>query len=209
MRVRGVIEALLRLPGYRGVLAYTLAEALWLAETVDDVVVGYPTRRPRGHRARSRPTPELASRVTLMVDSPAQLDLVDACCRPAQRETIRVCLELDASWDAPVLGHLGVWRSPVHTADAGGTSRADIVARPGFELVGMMAYEAQIAGRRQPPRGQARRRRGQPLDAVALDAPSCSSVARGRSRPCASSPTSSSSTAAAPGRSSARRPTRR
>ncbi|HEY1106960.1 MAG TPA: amino acid deaminase/aldolase, partial [Agromyces sp.] len=29
IRVRGVIEALLELPGYRGVLAYTLAEALW------------------------------------------------------------------------------------------------------------------------------------------------------------------------------------
>jgi len=43
LRVRGVLEAVLALPGYRGVLAYTLAEALWLAETLDDIVVGYPS----------------------------------------------------------------------------------------------------------------------------------------------------------------------
>ena len=39
-------------PGFAGVLAYTLAEALWLAGSEDpvsaDVVVGYPTRRPVG-----------------------------------------------------------------------------------------------------------------------------------------------------------------
>ena len=43
IRVRGVIEQVLTLPGYAGVLSYTLPEALWLAETIDDVVVGYPS----------------------------------------------------------------------------------------------------------------------------------------------------------------------
>src|SRR5690606_11168380 len=43
LRVRGEIEAVEALPGYHGVLAYTLAEGLWLAETITDVVVGYPT----------------------------------------------------------------------------------------------------------------------------------------------------------------------
>ena len=32
-----------RWTGYRGVLAFTLPEALWLADRVEDVVVGYPT----------------------------------------------------------------------------------------------------------------------------------------------------------------------
>src|SRR5690606_10947526 len=35
VRVRGVLDAVLALPGYRGILAYTLPEALWLAETHD------------------------------------------------------------------------------------------------------------------------------------------------------------------------------
>lgn len=153
VRVREVVEALLRLPGYRGVLAYTLAEALWLADTVDDIVVGYPTAE-RGSLHTLATDAGLASRITLMVDSPAQLDLVDSVLPPAKRETIRVCLELDASWDAPVLGHLGVRRSPVHDPADAGALAAYIVARPGFELVGLMSYEAQIAGVVNRPEGR-------------------------------------------------------
>lgn len=153
VRVREVTEALLRLPGYRGVLAYTLAEALWLADTIDDLVVGYPTAE-RGSIRRLALDPGLASRITLMVDSPAQLDLVDSVLPPGKRETIRVCLELDASWDAPVLGHLGVRRSPVHEPADAGALAAYIVARPGFELIGMMSYEAQIAGVVNRPAGR-------------------------------------------------------
>jgi D-serine deaminase-like pyridoxal phosphate-dependent protein len=153
VRVRSVIEALLAQPGYHGVLAYTLAEALWLADTVDDLVVGYPTAERAGIR-RLATDADLASRITLMVDSPAQLDLVDSVLPPAKRETIRVCLELDASWDAPVLGHLGVRRSPVHHPDDAGALAAYLARRPGFRLVGMMSYEAQIAGVANRPSGR-------------------------------------------------------
>jgi D-serine deaminase-like pyridoxal phosphate-dependent protein len=153
VRVRGVVEALLRQPGYRGVLAYTLAEALWLADTVDDVVVGYPTAERRGIR-RLGTDPDLAGRVTLMVDSPQQLDLIDDVLPPSQREELRVCLELDASWEAPVLGHLGVRRSPVHDPADAGALAAYIVRRRGFRLVGMMSYEAQIAGVVNRPAGR-------------------------------------------------------
>ena len=153
VRVRSVIEALLREPGYRGVLAYTLAEALWLADTVDDLVVGYPTAE-RGSIRRLATDPDLASRVTLMVDSTQQLDLIDAVLPPSQREEIRVCLELDASWQAPVLGHLGVRRSPVHDPADAGALAAYVVRRPGFRLVGMMSYEAQIAGVVNRPAGR-------------------------------------------------------
>ena len=60
VRVRAVLDAVLALPGYHGVLAYTLAEALWLAETIEDVVRRLPDRRPRvdrdaGPHARSSP----------------------------------------------------------------------------------------------------------------------------------------------------------
>jgi D-serine deaminase-like pyridoxal phosphate-dependent protein len=127
-------------------LAYTLAEGLWLAESgVQDVVVGYPTA-DRAAIARLAPSSELASRVTVMVDDVAQLDLIDSVVAPSKRETIRVCLELDASLDAPILGHLGVRRSPVHTPAQARALAEQIVGRPGFVLVGVMAYEAQIAG---------------------------------------------------------------
>ncbi|ANP73304.1 alanine racemase [Cryobacterium arcticum] len=152
LRVRGVLEAVLALPGYRGVLAYTLAEALWLAETLDDIVVGYPSVDLTAIRRLGR-SADLAGRVTLMVDSIDHLDVIDSVLPPAQRERIRVCLELDASWNAPVLGHLGVWRSPVHTPEDARALAVAIVSRPGFDLVGLMAYEAQIAGLGDRPEG--------------------------------------------------------
>ena len=45
VRCRDLIEQVLRLDGFRGVLAYTLSEALWLAGcgSSDDIVVAYPT----------------------------------------------------------------------------------------------------------------------------------------------------------------------
>ena len=153
IRVRSVIDAVLALPGFRGVLAYTLAESLWLAETADDILVGYPTADRSGIERLGR-SPELAARVTLMVDSIAHLDFIDSVLPAGSRAPIRVCLELDSAWDVPVFGHVGVRRSPVHTAEDARALAIAIVARPGFRLVGMMGYEAQIAGIRDRPAGQ-------------------------------------------------------
>jgi D-serine deaminase-like pyridoxal phosphate-dependent protein len=161
VRVRGVIDAVLALSGYAGVLSYTLPEALWLAagddehEGITDVVVGYPSV-DRAAIRRLATDPQLAARVTLMVDSLEQLDLIDAVLPPGSRETIRLCLELDASWNSKVLGHLGTWRSPVFTVGQARSLAEKIVGRPGFSLVGMMAYEGQIAGLVNDPGNAAR-----------------------------------------------------
>ena len=153
VRVRGVIDAVLELPGYRGVLAYTLAEALWLAETVDDVVVGYPSV-DRSSIVALGSSPLLAARVTIMVDSIDQLDIVDAVLPPARRENIRVCIELNASWKSRMLGYFGAFRSPVFTADQATALARAVIARPGFTLVGLMSYESQIAGVGNRPAGK-------------------------------------------------------
>jgi D-serine deaminase-like pyridoxal phosphate-dependent protein len=151
--VRGAIEADEALPGYRGVLAYTLPEGLWLAETIPDVVVGYPSADRQAIERLGRDE-RLAARVTIMVDSVAQLDLVDSVIAPGRRDSIRVCLELDAAWDAPLLGHVGTWRSPVHSVEEARALARHIVERPGFDLVGLMAYEGQIAGTVDRPAGR-------------------------------------------------------
>jgi D-serine deaminase-like pyridoxal phosphate-dependent protein len=153
VRVRGVIDAVLQLPGYRGVLAYTLAEALWLAETVDDVVVGYPSV-DRASIIALGSSALLAGRVTIMVDSIEQLDVVDAALPPGKRENIRVCIELSAAWKSRMLGYLGVFRSPVFTTDEATELARAIISRPGFTLVGLMAYESQIAGVVNRPAGK-------------------------------------------------------
>lgn len=153
LRVRGIIEAVAAMSGYHGVLAYTLPEALWLAETIQDVVVGYPTA-DRAAIARLAADDELASRVTLMVDSVAGLDLIDVAAEPRKRADIRVCIELDAAWESPLLGHTGAWRSPLHTVDDARAFARHIIERPGFRLVGLMAYEGQIAGTVDRPAGR-------------------------------------------------------
>lgn len=153
LRVRGAIEAVEAMPGYHGVLAYTLPEALWLAETITDVVVGYPTV-DRAAIERLGRDQKLAKRVTVMVDSLAQLDFIDSVIASAKRASIRVCLELDASWNSGLLGHMGPWRSPIHSVEAAKAFAQQISERPGFTLVGLMAYEGQIAGTVDRPEGR-------------------------------------------------------
>ena len=157
VRSRELLRRVLAGPGWQGVLTYTLAEATWLvrSQVTDDALVAYPTcdRTALGALTASE---ELAAAITLMVDDPAQLDIVDSVRAPRDRPAIRVCLDLDASWRPfGVRAHIGVRRSPVHTAAAAGELAATIAGRPGFHLVAMMAYEAQIAGMGDAPARQA------------------------------------------------------
>lgn len=145
VRCRAVSDAVLGLAGFRGILALTLPEALLLARGCRDVVVGYPTV-DRGALARLCADPELAARVTLMVDSPEQLDVIEDVAAQCG-STIRVCLDLDASLrllDGRM--HLGTRRSPLHSPEDAARFASQIVRRPRFRLVGLMAYEGQIAG---------------------------------------------------------------
>jgi D-serine deaminase-like pyridoxal phosphate-dependent protein len=150
--------------GLRGILAFTLREALWLEH--DDVVVAYPTV----DRAALE---QLGERVTVMVDCREHLDLLRA---PA-----RVCLDVDAGW-WPLGGRIriGAKRSPLHTPEQAAALAREIVAR-GLVLDGLMMYEAQIAGvgdRRLAVRAMQRasarelaRRRAAVVDAVTAVAP--------------------------------------
>lgn len=144
VRCRDLARRALARPGWHGVMAYTLPEALWLTGLCDDVLVAYPTT----HRTALKTLgtdPDAAARVTLMVDSVPHLDFLDSVLGPGH-EPVRVCVELDASW-RPLPGvHVGVRRSPVHTPAQAGALAAEIARRPGYRLVGLMAYEAQIAG---------------------------------------------------------------
>ena len=79
LRVPALLERALAHPGFRGVLAFTLREALWLHEheISDDIVVAYPTV-DRAALAELVGSPSAAAHITLMIDDPAHLDLVDS-----------------------------------------------------------------------------------------------------------------------------------
>ncbi len=155
VRCRELLRDVLRRPGYRGVMAYSLPEANWLVTTAvtDNVLMGYPVAH-RGGLTELAGSEQLAAAITLMVDSAEQLDLIDAVVAPGRRPVLRVCLDLDASWRPLPGAHIGVRRSPLHSPTTIGRLAAHIASRPGFRLVGVMSYEAQIAGLGDAPQGR-------------------------------------------------------
>ncbi|HYV15563.1 MAG TPA: amino acid deaminase/aldolase [Conexibacter sp.] len=154
IRCRALLERTLASdPGFRGTLAFTLPEALWLADHgLRDLVVAYPTADRAALRTLA--AREDDAEIALMVDDVAQLDLIEAAVGVGSRP-VRVCIDADAGW-WPLRGRvrIGPKRSPLHTpAQVAALARA-IVARPGLRLVGLMAYEGQIAGVGDRPPGR-------------------------------------------------------
>ncbi|MFI9753779.1 amino acid deaminase/aldolase [Streptomyces collinus] len=146
VRCRALLERVLARDGFAGIMSFTLAESLWLARSgFEDVLLAYPSA-DRAAYAELAGDPKLAAAVTVMVDDVAQLDLIDAS-RGGGREVVRVCLELDTS--LRLLGgrvRVGARRSPLHSpAQVADVARA-VARRPGFEVVGIMAYEGHVAG---------------------------------------------------------------
>lgn len=145
VRVPGLLRRALASPGARGVMTFAATETLALAEDgFDDLLLAYPTVQRSdcdalvgaGRRAR----------VSVVCDGPEQLEALSAAAGAAGT-TARVVLEVDLAFRP--FGdrlHLGVRRSPLRTA-------ADVVAladrvgtTPHLTFVGVMGYEAHIAG---------------------------------------------------------------
>ncbi|MER5558491.1 amino acid deaminase/aldolase [Streptomyces sp. NPDC002506] len=146
VRCRALLERVLARPGFAGIMSFTLAESLWLARAgFEDVLLAYPSA-DRTAFAELASDPKLAAAVTVMVDDPAQLDLVDAA-RERQDLEVRVCLELDTSLQ--LFGgrvRVGARRSPLRTPAQLAELARSVARRPGFRLVGLMAYEGHVAG---------------------------------------------------------------
>jgi D-serine deaminase-like pyridoxal phosphate-dependent protein len=157
LRCRALQERVLDREGFHGTLAFTLPEALWLAsQGAEDLVVAYPTAD--AHALRALAGLEQDARITLMVDSVEQLDLIEAAV--AGSGELRVCIDVDAGWRT--LGgrvRIGVKRSPQHTPAEVAELAGAILARERLRLVGLMLYEAQIAGLGDAPPGRPLRAR--------------------------------------------------
>ena len=144
LRVPALIRGALEAPGFAGVLAYTLREALWLCEqgVSDDIVMGYPSVDLTALDALC--SSEAAQQaVTLMVDDVRHLDLLDSV-RPGGTP-VRLAIDVDAGLR---LGptHVGPRRSPLHDAADVVELAQEIGRRDGLRLVGVMTYEGQVAG---------------------------------------------------------------
>ncbi|MEU9088521.1 amino acid deaminase/aldolase [Streptomyces sp. NPDC048357] len=146
VRCRALLERVLARPGFAGIMSYTLAESLWLARSgFEDVLLAYPSADRAGFAELANDA-KLAGAVTVMVDDPAQLELIDGA-RDGGAEEIRVCLELDTALQ--LFGgrvRVGARRSPLREPAQLAALARTVSARPGFRVVGLMAYEGHVAG---------------------------------------------------------------
>ncbi|WP_328402611.1 amino acid deaminase/aldolase [Streptomyces sp. NBC_00390] len=146
VRCRALLERVLAMDGFAGIMSFTLDESLWLARAgFDDVLLAYPSADRSGF-AELAGDAKLAAAVTVMIDDHAQLELIDGA-RAGGTEEIRVCLELDTALQ--LLGgrvRIGARRSPLREPAQLTELARSVVRRPGFRLVGLMAYEGHIAG---------------------------------------------------------------
>ena len=98
--------------------------------------------------------------MTVMVDGVEQLELIERARGAARGPAVRVCIDIDAGWRT--LGgrvRVGAKRSPLHAPEQATALAREILARDGLALVGIMAYEAQIAGLGDSPAGRPLRAR--------------------------------------------------
>jgi D-serine deaminase-like pyridoxal phosphate-dependent protein len=132
-----------------GVLAFTVGEAIYLAERgVGDIVVAYPSADRDAIAAVARLEAEEPGRApVLMVDNRAHLELIEEAAG-AGTQRLPLCLDIDVGW-WPLSGRLariGPKRSPVREPAEAERIASLIASRPRTRLAGLMAYEGQIAG---------------------------------------------------------------
>lgn len=158
VRVTELIDrALASSPQFRGVMAFTVREALHVADQgIDDVLIAYPSADASALAdlaAFLRDHP--AHVVRPMVDSLEAVHLVGAAARAAGT-IVPVCIDVDTSW-RPLGGRgpmIGARRSPLRTAADVTAFIREVATVEGVRVDALMAYDAQIAGVGDAPLGR-------------------------------------------------------
>lgn len=142
LRCRPLIERALNRAGFSGLMCYSVREALWWARSGQrNIMVAYPSVDVSalvdlaGDQA-------LSTAVTVMIDSVEHVDFIAR--EVTGHEGLRVAVDIDASLRLAG-AHLGVRRSPTRTAAEVETVIRRALGR-GLNVVGLMFYDAQIAG---------------------------------------------------------------
>ncbi|MGM9986927.1 MAG: alanine racemase [Bacillaceae bacterium] len=129
---------------FQGLMCYSPHEAIFLSEQgFDDLLLGYPTMDREGIIAIFKKVKE-GKKIIFMVDCLEQLILLHELAEK-ENSSCLVCLDIDMSIQFFNL-HFGVHRSPLKTIEDVDKILKYIKTFPLIRLVGVMGYEAQIAG---------------------------------------------------------------
>lgn len=131
---------------FRGLLCFSAAEAALLVDRgFDDLVIAYPP----AHLDDWRTIGALAAsgkKIAAMVDSPEHVAMAAMAAGQRDRVTqIPLAIDVDVSFRFAGL-HLGARRSPIRDEKSLRRLVDVIAAEPRVRCVGLMGYEAQIAG---------------------------------------------------------------
>jgi D-serine deaminase-like pyridoxal phosphate-dependent protein len=142
IRSRAILEMLLAKSSVlQGIMTYSLDEALWLrGKGLKNILMGYPSMDKKLILELAQNPDE----ITLMVDRPEHLKLIEACAKSTGNK-LKVCVDIDLSLDLPKI-RFGVYRSAIRNKVDLEIFLNSLGACSHVELIGLMGYEAQIAG---------------------------------------------------------------
>ncbi|MDQ0191210.1 amino acid deaminase/aldolase [Alicyclobacillus cycloheptanicus] len=145
VRCRAVLRRILDAgPPCQGIMSYTAAEAIFLADHgFDDILLGYPIWNAGRIADILRRVGE-GKTITCMVDSLDHLRQIERVAKDVGVRAL-VCIDVDMSTEFPGL-HFGVRRSPLSTAADVEPLLLHVAASNSLQLDGIMGYEAQVAG---------------------------------------------------------------
>ena len=129
---------------FKGVMCYSPNEAVFLAEQgIEDILIGYPSWDSKAHTKIARLNGE-GRQITCMVDSFEQIKHLNKIAKEANG-FFNLCIDIDMSTKFGNL-HFGVRRSSLKTEEEVIQLVRYINEYPTLKLLGIMGYEAQIAG---------------------------------------------------------------
>ncbi len=137
---------------FDGIMAYHPNEALALSKMgFDNILLGYPYI----HSNEIAPLLEEVKNgklIIFMVDDIAQINIIE---KEAQKANIKakVCIDVDMSSDFGSI-HFGVYRSSITSPEKLDNLLHLCAALKHIEVIGLMGYEAQIAGVNDAVKGQ-------------------------------------------------------
>lgn len=139
-------------PLFKGLMTYSASEALFLSQKgFDDLLMGYPTMGKEEIDGLCQEIKK-GKKIVFMADMEAHIFLINEIAAK-HGITAPICMDIDMSMDLPGL-HFGVWRSSIFTpADVEKFVKA-CKSYKNIALVGIMGYEAQIAGVPDAVKGQ-------------------------------------------------------